>query len=304
VAIEEQDPTTSTAFIQRHPVGIYLALVFAISWGGFLMLGGSGLFAGTAWQSDPRFMVAVAAMLAGPPVAGILSTALVSGRAGLRDLLSRLLRWRLPGRWYAVALLTAPLVQLIVLLALSRISPVFFPSIVTADDTAGLLVSAVAVGIVGGLVEELGWTGFAIPRLRVRYGMLASGLIMGVVWGAWHLLQMWWVGRTSSEELPPGLFLPLYFLSATAALTAFRVLMVWVYDRTESLFVSILMHASYIFTTLFVLAPPTTGMPFLIYSGVFVVALWIVVAVVIVVSRRSPHIATQRHAVDGARRGT
>jgi hypothetical protein len=58
--------------------------------------------------------------------------------------------------------------------------------------------------------------------------------------------------------------------------------MVWVYDRTESLLVAILMHASYIFSTLFVLAPPTTGAPFLIYSGVFTVALWGVVAAVAV----------------------
>jgi hypothetical protein len=80
------------------------------------------------------------------------------------------------------------------------------------------------------------------------------------------------------------LFLPLYFLSAIAYLTAFRVLMVWVYERTESLLVAIVMHASLIFSTLFVLAPPTTGVPFLLYSGVFTVALWMIVAGVAVAS--------------------
>jgi hypothetical protein len=266
------------AFIQRQPVAIYYALTFAISWGGFLLVGGAGLFAGTNWQTDPAFYLAVTAMLAGPPIAGILLTALVSGTAGLRAFLSRLLRWRVSARWYAVALLTAPLVETAVLLALSRISPVFLPSIVTADGKTSLLLLGIAVGLAGGLVEETGWTGFAIPRLRLRYGPLTTGLIVGVLWGGWHLLQMWWVGRTSSESLPLALFLPLYFILSIAQLTAYRVLMVWLYDRTESLLVAVLMHASYIFTTLFVLAPPTTGVPFLTYSSIFTVALWIVVA--------------------------
>ncbi len=157
--------TTMTAFIKRHPVQTYFTLTFAISWGGFLAVGGSGLFAGTSWQTDPRFLPAVQAMLAGPPMAGLLMTVLVSGTAGLRELLARLLKWRVGGRWYVVALFTAPILQLAVLLALSRISPVFLPAIVTSDDKVALLVSGIGVGLVGGLVEELGWTGFAIPRL-------------------------------------------------------------------------------------------------------------------------------------------
>jgi CAAX protease family protein len=277
---KEDVMSTMKAFITKHPVLTYFALTFALSWGGFLLVGGSGLLAGTSWQADPRFMAAVFAMLAGPPVAGVLLTVLVSGRAGLRELISRLFKWRVGGRWYAIALLTAPIVETTVLLVLSRISPVFPPAIDTTDDKAALLVSGIAIGLAGGFVEELGWTGFAIPRLTVRYGVLGTGLIVGPVWVAWHLLQMWWVGATSSETLPLALFLPLFFLSAGAILTAYRVLMVWVYDRTGSLLVAVLMHASYIFSTLFVLAPPTTGVPFLTYSGVFAVALWVVVAAV------------------------
>jgi membrane protease YdiL (CAAX protease family) len=268
------------AFITKHPVVTYFTLTFALSWGGFLLAGGSGLLAGTSWQADPRFMAAVFAMLAGPPVAGILLTVLVSGKAGLRELISRLLKWRVGGRWYAVALLTAPIIETTVLLVLSRISPVFLPAIVTTEDKAALLMSGIAIGLAGGLVEELGWTGFAIPRLTARNGVLGTGLIVGPAWGAWHLLQMWWVGGTSSEALPLTIFLPLFFLSAVATLTASRVLMVWVYDRSGSLLVAVLMHASYIFSTLFVLAPPTTGVPFLAYSGVFAVALWVAVAAV------------------------
>jgi membrane protease YdiL (CAAX protease family) len=279
---KEDRMTTIQAFIQRHPVRIFYGVVFAISWGSFLLVGGSGLFAGTSWQADPLFLLAVMAMLAGPPVAGLLLTGLVYGRTGFRDLLSRLVKWRLDARWYAVALLTAPFLVTSTLFALSRTSPVFLPSVLTTVDKVSLILSGIAVGIMGGFVEELGWTGFAIPRLRRRYGIFPTGLIVGVLWGVWHLLQMWWVGRTSTGALPPAFFLSLYVFTAIAQLTAYRVLMVWVYDGTGSLLVAILMHASYIFSTLFVLAPPTTGVPFLTYSGIFALVLWVAVVVVAV----------------------
>ena len=269
-----------TGFFTRHPVQAYLLLTFTLSWSGFLLAGWRGLLAGTPWETDPSFLTAVTAMLAGPPVAGILMTVLVGRRAGLRDLLSRLLRWRVPARWYLFALLAAPLVELSVLVALSGFSDVFLPSIVVAESRKTLLLSGIGIGIVGGLAEELGWTGFAIPRLRRRQGVLTVGLFMGVVWTAWHLLQMWRVGSTSSQAVPLGFFMPLYVLAALAALTAYRILMVWAYDRTESLLIAVLMHASYIFATLFVLAPPTAGMPFLLYAGLFALALWAVVGVV------------------------
>jgi len=277
--------STIMTSIKRHPVLSYYVLVFVISWGGFLLVGGPSILAGTSWQTDPLFPVAVLAMLAGPPVAGIVLTVLISGKEGLRELFSRLLKGRVGARWYAVALLIAPLLQAAVLLALSLFSTEFLPAIVTTGDKATLLLSGIAVGLMGGFVEELGWTGFVLPRLRLRHGVLATGLVVGLAWGAWHLLQMLWVGSTSAEAIPLALFLPQYFFSAIASLTAYRVLMVVVYDRTESLLVAILMHASLIFSTLFVLAPPTTGGPFLTYSWVFAAALWVVLAAVAAVNR-------------------
>lgn len=258
----------------------YFALTFAISWSGLLIVGGAGFLAGSSWETDPQFLPAIQTMLLGPSVAGILCTILLSGASGLRELIGRLIRWRVRGRWYAAALFSAPLIQGSVLMALSFSAPLYLPPIITSSERADLLLPAIAYGIVGGLMEELGWTGFAIPRLREQFNVLTTGVIVGVVWGVWHMLQMWWVGSTSFGEVAPAVFLPAYFLTAIAALTAYRVLMVWVYDRTRSLFVAVLMHGSYITSTLFLLAPPTTGTPFLVYSGVFVTLLWLAVAVV------------------------
>jgi membrane protease YdiL (CAAX protease family) len=275
--------TTIRAFIERHSVPTYYALTFAISWGGFLLVGGPGLFSGTNWQTDPLFPLAVLAMLAGPSVAGVLLTGLIDGRAGFRELLSRFLRWRVGARWCAVALLTAPLLMTATLFALSLFSPAFLPAIVTAGDKASPLLLGIAVGLGGGFLEELGWTGFAIPRLRQRHGVLATGLIVGVLWAAWHLLQGLWTSGASSGAVPPALFVAVGFFSTY--LLPYRVLMVWVYDRTGSLPVAILMHASLIASTIsgFGLVPPViSGVPFLILFLVFTATLWLVVAAVAV----------------------
>lgn len=268
--------TTIKAFIKRHPVLTYYTLTFAISWGGFILLVGPGGFASTSWQTEAVFLPAVLAMLAGPSAAGILLTRLVYGRAGLREVLSRLLRWRVGARWYAVALLPAPVLAAAVLFVLSLTSPIF-----TTADKAAVLLSGIAAGLTT-VLEELGWTGFAVPRLRLRYGVLTTGLIVGVLWGAWHLLQQLFISGTYSGALPLALFLPLSFFSAIAQLTAYRVLMVWVYDRTGSLLVATLMHASLTTSTIFIFTPVATGVAFLTYTWALAAALWIVVAAVAV----------------------
>jgi hypothetical protein len=93
------------AFVKRHPVLSYFALVFAISWGGMRIVVGPGGISGNGEPSEMLVLFAYLAMLADPRLAGMLLTGLVDGRAGLRGLQSRLFRWRVGTRWYAVALL-------------------------------------------------------------------------------------------------------------------------------------------------------------------------------------------------------
>jgi CAAX protease family protein len=268
---------TIMAFIKRRPVLSYFALAFAISWGGFILVVGPGGFPGTGSQFDTLTPFVVLAMLAGPTVSGLLLTGLVDGRAGYRELLSRLLRWRVGARWYALALLTAPLLAW-ALLSVFSITPMIF----TIGDKASFVLSSVVAGLIGGFFEELGWTGFAVPRLRLRHGVLATGLLVGVPWGVWHLLQGLWIGGTYAGAVPLGLFLLLNFLSGIAELTAYRVLMMWVYDRTESLLLAMLMHAGLITGTIFLFTPVATGAPGLTYAWAFDAALWLVVAAVVV----------------------
>ena len=220
------------------------------------------------------------AMLAGPPVAGIVLTAVVSGRAGLRELLSRLLSWRVGARWYAVALLAAPLLMMAVLLALSLTSPVFVPAIFTSSDKTSLVRFGFAVALAAGFIEELGWTGFAVPGLRLRYGVLTTGLIVGLLWATWHLIVAFWASGTVSGALS----LTSYVLDPLLFLTVFRVLMVWVYDRTESVLVAMLMHVSLTASARILGSPAMAGGPLLTFDLVWTAALCVVVAMVAVAS--------------------
>ena len=192
---------TVGAFIKRRPVLAYYVVAFAISWGTILILVGPGGFLETT-STTPSFALVGFASLLGPSLAGVLLTGILDGRAGWRDLLARLLRWRVGVRWYAVALLTAPLVTILTLLALSLTSPAFLPAIITAEDKASLVVSGIAVGLIVPVFEELGWTGFVTPRLRLRQGVLGTGLLMGLLWGAWHL-PVFAGSAASSGAIPP-----------------------------------------------------------------------------------------------------
>jgi membrane protease YdiL (CAAX protease family) len=271
--------TALKAFIKNYPVTVYFALTFAISWGGFILAVGPGGFSGGNWESDPKFPFAIAAMLAGPSVAGIALTGLISGSAGLRGLLSGLLRWRVALRWYAFALLPAPILASAVLYTVSISAPIF-----TTDDQVSVLLPAILAGL-STLFEELGWTGFAVPRLRLRYGVFTTGLIVGVLWGAWHLLQGLFISGTYAGGLSLLLFLPLHIFSGVAQLTAYRLLLVWLHDQTESLFVVTLMHASLTASTIFIFRPLATGVSFLTYGWILAATFWVVVATVAIIHR-------------------
>jgi membrane protease YdiL (CAAX protease family) len=266
-----------SSFIKRHPVLTYFALTFALSWGSWLLLTG-----GAPMRSDPRFMFIVLTAPVAPAIAGLLMTGLTAGRAGYRELLARLFRWRVQARWYGVALLPAPLVAIMtaVLLALSLRSPEFLPAIFTTADPVGLLLPGIIGGLLVGLCEELGWTGFAIPRLRLRYSILATGLLVGVVWGAWHAPLF-----SRSDSFAGALPLALLLLQLFSWLPAYRVLMVWTYDRTGSLLVVVLMHVSLAASSIILPPPALSDMKSLISILVSAATWWLLVAAVAVANR-------------------
>jgi len=269
------------ALIQRHPALSYFVLAFAISWGAVLVVIAPRGLVGTKADFDRLFPIAVSVMVLGPSVGGVLSTWLVDGRPGLRELRARLLAWRVGARWYAVALLTAPLYFTAAALAMAAWSPEFLPGIVTTHDKLGLVLRGLAVALAAGIVEEIGWTGVATPTVRRRHGAVTTGLIVGVLWGVWHFLPKIW--GAAAHDL--GAFTIIDLMCAVVGLTGFRILMVWVYDRTSSLLIGILMHLGLTASTL-ILQPLVSGAPLITVGIVLSATPWLIVAAIGVVRLR------------------
>lgn len=267
----------------------FFALTFVVSWGALAWVLGAGAFPAPADQLQS--VAAGLAILAGPSLAALLVIAFADGVSGLRSLGRRLRRWRVRPVWYAVALLVPPIVATTVSLALSLVSRDYLPAVAAADAPGALLGMALASAVMIGFLEELGWTGFAVPRLVRRFGVLTTGLVVGVLWGVWHF-PLFWEASSFVGTLGVGLLLARLF----SWLPPFRVLMVWVYDRTESLLLVSLMHVSLVVSTI-ALQPVLTGGELLLYIVAWAAAWWLVVAAVVMAERRRSAGSTGRRAV-------
>ena len=259
------------SLIKKHPLLAYYLLTFAISWGGFLLVVGPRLLVSTNWEAEGSFAAAVMVMLSGPSISGLLLIGLVDGRAGYRDLFSRLRKWRVGIGWYAIAILPAPIVCAGVMFALSQTS-----TFLISDHKAAIVLAGLGAAVTT-VLEEIGWTGFAVPRLRRRHSVPMTGVIVGVVWGLWHFLQQVFVSGTYAGGIPQLLFLALSFSAAVASLTAYRVLLVWVFDRTGSLLVTTLMHGMLTASSIFWFVPIAIGAAFLADVWLVAAVMWLLV---------------------------
>jgi uncharacterized protein len=270
-------------FIKKHLLPIYFVLACAISWGGILIVVGPDGIPAALGQFDKQLPLVVLAMLAGPSIAGLSAVGIVGGRAGLRELMFRFRTWRVPLRWYAVALVTAPLVVAATLVLLSQRSPEFLPGIVTTKTPEAHLLFALVVGAGAGFFEELGWSGFAVPALRRRFSVFATGMIVGVLWGTWHLFAVWWGSSETSGGVSMWLYLPIMLFSF---LPPYRILMVWVYERTQSLGIAMLMHASLTASVRLLDPIGISGLHILVYNLAIGAAFWAIVATIAFVHHR------------------
>ncbi|MGA9871893.1 MAG: CPBP family intramembrane glutamic endopeptidase [Rhodococcus sp. (in: high G+C Gram-positive bacteria)] len=227
--------------IRRSPLISFFFLANALSWTAWLPYilsnNGTGVwdytFPSVFGTSQLTGMLPGAYL--GPICSALVVTAIVDGRAGLRVWAGRLFRWRVKARWYAVALLSAPAAMVVAgamfsggqmnapsLVALAAYVPVLFLQMITT-----------------GLAEEPGWRDFALPRLQARFGPMGAAMVLGPLWGVWHLPLFFteWGGWPDAHWSEPVVFLVFCI--------AFNVVMSWVFNSTgQSLPVSMLMHVS------------------------------------------------------------
>jgi CAAX protease family protein len=171
----------------------------------------------------------------GPLVAAVVLSARDGGRDGLRPLLGRVVRWRVPPAWYGVALL-GPLALTLAAISLHVALGGRTPDLTSlAGSLPTVLLVSVYMLVFVALGEEVGWRGYALPALQARHGALASSVILGIVWALWHLPQFF-NPATLYSDLPFVLFL--------AYLVPFAVLITWVFNSAGgSVLIVMLVHA-------------------------------------------------------------
>jgi membrane protease YdiL (CAAX protease family) len=259
-------PSLRNSFVARHPVAAYFLLTFAVSWLGAFAVAAPHLLRG---EAIPKFagLMMFPAMLLGPSVVGIVLTGLVDGSNGLRDLFARMRRIRFPARWYAALLIPPALVLTVLFCMKTFVSPDFAPN---------RFWIGISFGLVAGFFEEIGWMGYVFPKMRRKENAMAPAILLGLLWGAWHIPVIDYLGIST----PHGAYWLPFFLAFTAAMTAMRVLIAWTYANTKSVVLAQLFHASSTGSLVIFSPPRVTAAQESLWYAIYAAALWLVVALI------------------------
>jgi uncharacterized protein len=266
-ALNGSKPNGLSQLVKRRPLATFFVLAYGLSWALWVPL---AIFRDAT--AGPYTTLALVIGSNVPSVVAIVLTAIALGRGATRKLLGQLLIWRVGWRWWLLLLApTALVVGTIGLVAVTRGGPtaalgmplssaIFFVAFMTFPGSAA--------------GEEIGWRGFALPRLQSRHTALIASLILGSVHGLWHL-PLWLRGDPDHR-------LSVYpaFLIQVLALA---VIYTWLYNSTKgSLLLAILFHTATNAPITLVLVPlgiENWLLPFWLMAGFTVVAALIVVAV-------------------------
>jgi membrane protease YdiL (CAAX protease family) len=194
----------------------------------------------------------------GPFIAAVTTTAIYDGRMGLGTLFKRLAVWRVGVQWYLFVLFWPAALSLgktAIAILLGSPAPDFsqppfvrlypLPSeLLTANPLIFLPFIFLQQTLVGSSMgEEIGWRGYALPRLQAHQSPLLASLILGITWGVWHL-PLWLTNGHPMQGT--------FFGWALLGLVATAVLFTWVYNHTQgSLLLALLFHTSLAVTELF-----------------------------------------------------
>lgn len=205
--------------MRKYPVAWFYILAFGISWLGMIsiVLGSQGI---TPFDS-PYFQFLSIFYAIGPALAAAIVSQMSHGQTGVGDLLKGLIRWRGGLVWYIVAVL-GPAVLLIAAQVITRL--LGLPVTITMPQVvlSPYVIFGVAVNLLANTCEEIGWRGFALPRLQKRHNALLATLIVGTLWGLWHLPLVFLAGPMSEYPF-------LWFISIVAEAFAYT----WIYNSTK-----------------------------------------------------------------------
>jgi uncharacterized protein len=205
------DGTTSATrgnWAARHDLLLYFILAYALSW--------------ALWPLVILNPTSSPLVPFGPLIAAVVVSLLAGGRKELLALLRQLTCWRVHPIWYVIALL-GPFVMAVVAAALAVATGAPMLRSGAYTDLGAVGFTFLSTTIIVGLFEEVGWRGFALPRLQRRLDALWAALVLGVIWAFWHLPELI---SDPTRQRPP-----LQFVLWALALS---VIFTWLYNSTTA----------------------------------------------------------------------
>jgi membrane protease YdiL (CAAX protease family) len=237
--------------VKQHPVASFFVLAYLISWVFWVPTVLYIQLALPAGEVPGWLMIPNLLGTWGPVLSALIMTAVLEGKTGVKKLLSSLLVWRVGVQWYLVLLLLAPLVLF-----------VGIGLYVLQGGTIGrfdpglwymLLLTPLPALLFGPLGEELGWRGYALPKLQRKQSGLWSSVIVGVLWALWHAPAYWAPAGTAISGQPVTLLAVGWYVLFTVGIS---ILHTWIYNNTKaSVLTAILFHAMYTSGPVFPLFP-------------------------------------------------
>jgi len=259
--------------LRRHPLFFYFLIAYTVTWSvGFLFI---------VLPHRPPTLWVMLPMIAGPTLSAFIMTAVTEGKAGVGRLLRRYVLWRVGVPWYLLVLIGIPALFMLSILVLPAGMAVVRHQLLMPIYPVSFILT---LFLGGALFEEPGWRGFALSRLQKRFGPLWGTLVLGVLWGFWHLPLYFVPGFNGAGRDFVDIMLP--FGAFVMSALAMAVLFTWVFNNTRgSLMLAILLHASI-----------DTAVPTFASSLIFLVvyASIVVVALLIIVVTRG-HLAFERY---------
>ncbi len=220
------------SFVQDHPVATYVVLAYAFSWILWLVA--------IVNSENTLGQVAYFAGGFGPAVAALVVICLLGGT--IRQWVASLTFWRVTPHWYVVALGLPILIVWLTSAGFALLGNKLDLSLLPGRLVM-YLPTLLFISLLNGGNEEPGWRGFALPRLEARYGPVVATLLLGVIWALWHipLLAM---GTSSSQGMPGLGEWTLSLSMGVLNIVCIAFLLTWIYNRTQSVLLALLMHGS------------------------------------------------------------
>lgn len=228
--MESGAPFRASAAVQTKAGGSLLAfflLAYGLMWACFISV---------AVAIPARSLLGGLLLLLGafaPSLAALFLVSRNEGRAGVAALLRPIVQWQVAARWYVFAIFYIAVIKLSVALIL-RAATGAWPAF--GKDPLYLIPLAIAFSTPFQAGEEVGWRGYALPRLAERFGLARASVLLGVIWGCWHLPQFFIATADTYKQS-----FPVFVLQVTAL----SVAMAWLWERAgKSLLLTMLMHSA------------------------------------------------------------